>query len=77
MLLDRKRVDGRLVLTANPSRLLGDVPNGIAGLSQGGGLADYEDATARKLREGGFKWFRMDNILTGVVKRADDGITHL
>lgn len=73
VLLDPKRVDDRLVLTANPSRLLGDVPNGIAGLSQGGGLADYEDATARKLREGGFKWFRMDNILTGVVKRADGG----
>lgn len=73
VLLDPKRVESRLVLTANPRRLLGDVPNGIVGLSQGGGLADYEDATARKLREGGFKWFRMDNILTGVVRHADDG----
>ncbi len=73
VLVDPERAHGRLALTVKPSRLLGDVPNGIAGLSQGGGLADYEDATARKLREGGFKWFRMDNILTAVVKRTDDG----
>lgn len=73
VLLDPKRVESRLVLTAKPGRLLGDVPNGIVGLSQGGGLPDYEDATARKLREGGFKWFRMDNILTGVVKHTEDG----
>lgn len=73
VLVDPERAHGRLALTVDPSRLLGDVPNGIAGLSQGGGLADYEDAIARRLREGGFKWFRMDNILTAVVKRTDDG----
>lgn len=49
------------------------VPHGIAGLSQGGGLADYEDATAKKLKEGGFRWFRMDNILTNALKKNDGG----
>jgi xylan 1,4-beta-xylosidase len=39
------------------------------GLSQGGGMSDYEDATAMKLKEGGFKWFRMDNIFTGALKK--------
>lgn len=49
------------------------VPQGLAGLSQGGGLADYEDATATKLKEGGFRWFRMDNIFTGVLKKSNGG----
>jgi hypothetical protein len=39
------------------------------GLSQGGGVSDYEDATAEKLKQGGFKWFRMDNIFTGALKK--------
>src|SRR6185369_12313701 len=49
------------------------VPKGLIGLSQGGGLSDYEDATAAKLREGGFRWFRMDNILTNALKKNDAG----
>ncbi len=73
VLLDARRVSDRLDLGINPARTGGQVPKGLAGLSQGGGLADYNDDTARKLKEGGFRWFRMDNILTGVVKRADDG----
>jgi hypothetical protein len=58
------------------ARRRGPVPNGIVGLSQGGGLADYEDATAAKLREGGFKWFRMDNILTHVLKEKDGELVY-
>jgi hypothetical protein len=73
VLIDRHRVSDRLVFKVDPQKTRDPVPNGIAGLSQGGGLADYNDDTARKLREGGFRWFRMDNILTGVVKRADGG----
>ena len=57
----------------NPEQILGPVPYGIVGLSQGGGMSDYEAATAKKLREGGFKWFRMDNVLTGVLKNGADG----
>src|SRR5437762_1613921 len=60
-------------LRVDSSRMLGKVPVGIVGLSQGGGMADYDAATAQKLREGGFKWFRMDNVLTNAVKRGVDG----
>ena len=51
----------------------GKVGNGLIGLSQGGGMSDYEDATAQKLKEAGFKWFRMDNVFTGVLKKSKDG----
>src|SRR5206468_1837191 len=60
-------------LTVDPARGIGKVPNGIVGLSQGGGMSDYDDATAKKLAEGGFKWFRMDNIFTGVLKKPKEG----
>jgi len=66
--IDPKRAVQPLQLVIDPGETLGPVPNGIVGLSQGGGVSDYEDATAKKLREGGFKWFRMDNIFTGVLK---------
>ena len=46
------------------------MPDGLIGLSQGGGMSDYEDATAAKIKEGGFKWFRMDNVLTGALKKG-------
>ena len=51
----------------------GVVPNGLIGLSQGGGMSDYDDATAAKLKEGGFKWFRMDNVLTSALKKDAQG----
>jgi hypothetical protein len=73
VLIDPKRARERLVLRVNPQKVTGPVPNGIVGLSQGGGVSDYEDATAQKLREGGFKWFRMDNVFTGVLKKSADG----
>ena len=69
VVIDAKRAEGRLMLTVDPTRELGRVPDGLIGLSQGGGMADYEDATARKLKEGGFRWFRMDNIFTGALKK--------
>jgi hypothetical protein len=51
----------------------GVVPNGLIGLSQGGGMSDYVDSTAAKLKEGGFKWFRMDNVLTSALKKDSQG----
>lgn len=51
----------------------GAVPDGLIGLSQGGGMSDYEDATAAKLKAGGFKWFRMDNVLTQALKKNEQG----
>ena len=68
VIIESKRAKVPLVLTVAADRPAGKVPDGIVGLSQGGGVSDYEDATARKLKEGGFKWFRMDNIFTGVLK---------
>jgi len=72
-LIDPRRALGRVELGIDAAKLKGDVPDGIIGLSQGGGLADYEDATAERLKKGGFKWFRMDNILTGALKKDADG----
>ncbi len=73
VLVDDERSRGRLKLTVHGDREGETVPNGIVGLSQGGGVSDYDDATAAKLREGGFKWFRMDNVFTPVVRKGDDG----
>ena len=70
VIIDAKRAKEPLILTVDPKNPAGKVPDGIVGLSQGGGMADYEDATARKLKEGGFKWFRMDNVFTGVLKKG-------
>lgn len=60
-------------LTVKPEHKTGAVPNGLVGLSQGGGLSDYEDATAAKLKEGGFKWFRTDNVLTTARRKNKEG----
>ncbi len=75
-IIEPKRSTQTLKLKVHASKPKGPVPDGLVGLSQGGGLADYEDATAAKLREGGFKWFRMDNILTNVLKAKEDGSTY-
>jgi hypothetical protein len=66
-LIDHHRAIERQIVAIRSDQLGDAVPNGIVGLSQGGGMSDYDPATARKLREGGFRWFRMDNILTSVV----------
>lgn len=73
VIISKERLREPLALTVRAGRTLGPVPDGLVGLSQGGGLADYEDATARKLKEGGFKWFRMDNVFTGVLKKDKEG----
>lgn len=70
VLMDPKRSIEPLKLTVRPDKPLGPVPDGIIGLSQGGGMADYDSPTAAKLREAGFKWFRMDNALTNTVKKG-------
>jgi hypothetical protein len=73
VIVDVPRAREALPITVNVAKSLGSVPDGIAGLSQGGGMSDYDDATAAKLREGGFKWFRMDNVLTNALKKNDAG----
>lgn len=73
VLIDRARASEALTLTVHPAKPEGAVPQGLIGLSQGGGMADYDDTTAAKLKEGGFKWFRMDNIFTQILKDDDKG----
>lgn len=60
-------------LNVDTEARLGPIPDGLIGLSQGGGMSDYNDATAAKLKAGGFKWFRMDNILTTAAKKNSSG----
>lgn len=74
--LDPRRARETLRLRVHPDIVEGDVPDGIAGLSQGGGLADYEDETAAKLREGGFRWLRMDNVFTSVVREEEGRLVY-
>ena len=73
VIIDAKRAQGILALTVNPKHKTGKVPDGIIGLSQGGGMSDYEDATAQKLKEAHFKWFRMDNVMTPTLKMDASG----
>jgi hypothetical protein len=73
VLLPADRVEPARI-SVDAATTTGAVPNGLIGLSQGGGMSDYDDATAAKLKQGGFKWFRMDNIFTGVLKQ-DSGKT--
>jgi hypothetical protein len=71
--IDPKRALQPMTVRIDADNPLNNVPNGLIGLSQGGGLADYEDATAAKLKAAGFKWFRMDNVFTNVIKRNAAG----
>lgn len=73
-LLEPRRVVDVLEIRVDPTRSGDPVPDGIIGLSQGGSMADHDAATARKLREGGFRWFRMDNVLTGCLRREGDRV---
>jgi hypothetical protein len=73
VLVEPRRATEPLRIGIDAGKTTGAVPDGLIGLSQGGGMCDYEEATARKLREGGFKWFRMDNVFTGALKRKGGG----
>ncbi|MBN1418044.1 MAG: hypothetical protein JXP34_04670 [Planctomycetes bacterium] len=76
VIIDESRARAPVRLCVHPDIAEGEVPAGLVGLSQGGGLSDYEDATAAKLREGGFRWFRMDNAFTPVVRDKDGALTY-
>ena len=71
--IDRKRVHEPFAMNVDCGKSLGKLLQPFAGLSQGAGLPDYSPETAAKLRETGIKWFRMDNVLTNVPKKRDDG----
>lgn len=73
VIVDRKRACEPLNVIIRTAEETGAVPDGLIGLSQGGGLPDYDDATAAKLRAGEFKWFRMDNIFTQALRKGTNG----
>lgn len=75
VIVDRKLVDEPFEIRVDLSKQQGSLPRTFAGLSQGAGLPDYDDETARLLKEIGIKWFRMDNVLTNAVKKNEDGST--
>jgi len=65
------------LLTVDLETPLGKLPNGIVGLSQGGGVADYDDATAKKLQEGGFNgfaWTMSSQEFSRKAKRVNSSI---
>ncbi len=73
VILDAKRAREPVRIRVAPDHKLAAMPPGLIGLSQGGGMCDYEDATAAKLKEAGFRWFRMDNVLTSAVRKSEAG----
>lgn len=72
VIVDSRRAREPVVLHIDSTKNRGQVPDGIIGLSQGAGLAEYSDELNAMLRDGGFKWFRMDNILTNVLRETKD-----
>ena len=73
VVVDGRRACQPLNVVVEASDETGDVPGGLIGLSQGGGMSDYDEATAARLRAGGFKWFRMDNIFTQTLRKGTNG----
>lgn len=73
MILDPRRLDTPADVVLDARMLEGKLPRPFAGMSQGAGMADYNDDTAARFKEAGVKWFRMDNIFTNAVKRDPDG----
>ncbi len=72
-LIEPRRARERFPVRVACARTTGPLPRPFAGLSQGGGMADYLPATAAKLKEIGVRWFRMDNVLTNALKAGPDG----
>jgi len=74
-IIDRSAIEKPFAVKVDAKKRIGPMPRSFSGFSQGGGLPDYDDATAALFRGLGIKWFRMDNVLTNAVKTNDDGTT--
>ena len=72
-LVDPRRASETLELRIDCSKSTEELWQPFSGLSQGAGMTDYEPGTAATFRDIGIKWVRMDNILTHVLKKDDDG----
>lgn len=73
VLLDPARVNKPANVRIHLSKKTGDFRRSFAGMSQGWGMADYNDDTAARFRDIRIEWFRMDNIFTDAVKRGTSG----
>lgn len=71
--VDEQRIRRPFPIAVDAGKPTGRLVQPFAGVSQGGGMPDYNPDTAAKLRELGIKWFRMDNVLTWAVKQREDG----
>ena len=71
--LDSAQVNEPFQITVDCEKRLGKLLQPFGGLSQGAGLPDYSPETAARFRDTGVKWIRMDNVLTNVAKKRDDG----
>lgn len=72
-IIDSKTLKTPFQVKVDAKKRIGPMPHVFAGLSHGGGLPDYDDATAATFKEWGMKWFRMDNLLTNALKKNEDG----
>lgn len=64
------------LIRINPRNIQGILPRPLAGISQGGGMADYEPDTALALKDLKPLWFRMDNVLTSVVREENGKLVY-
>jgi len=69
--LTQEKVGKPCYIYVNPRKIKGDLPRPLAGLSQGGGMPDYNPETAEALLPLHPRFFRMDNVLTSVVREEN------
>ncbi|MBC7329143.1 hypothetical protein H5T88_02165 [bacterium] len=69
--LRKEKVEKPCYIYVNPRKIKGDLPRPLAGLSQGGGMPDYNPETAEALLPLHPRFFRMDNVLTSVVREEN------
>jgi hypothetical protein len=69
--LSKEKVEKPCDIYINLRKFEGDLPRPLAGLSQGGGMPDYNPETVKALLPLRPRFFRMDNVLTSVVKEEN------
>lgn len=70
------KVNAPCEIHINPLKIIGALPRPLCGLSQGGGMVDYEPDTAKALSKLRPRWFRMDNVLTSVVREEEGKLVY-
>ncbi|MGB9876656.1 MAG: GH39 family glycosyl hydrolase [bacterium] len=75
-ILPQKKVELPCKIFVKTNKIVGELPRPLAGLSQGGGMPDYSVETAKALSLLHPRFFRMDNILTSVVKEKNNELVY-